>query len=263
MPLESLPRRHPSAPGHVAFVGAGPGDPDLLTLKALRALEATDVVLHDALVSDPVLALIPAPARRVDVGKRGFAPSASQESINALIVAEARAGQNVVRLKSGDPGIFGRLDDEIEACEAAGLPWSIVPGVTAASAAAASLGQSLTRRGRNSGFRLLTGQDVRGFAEHEWRALAAPGAVAAIYMGKRSARFLQGRLMMHGAAPATPVSVVENAGRHEERILPARLSDLPERLEASALDGPAILFLGLEPRSTRRSLGALRREIAS
>lgn len=238
-------------PGSVALVGAGPGDPDLLTLKALKALQAAEVVIHDRLVSDGILSLANPAAAFVAVGKEGFGPSVPQEVTNDLIVAHARAGARVVRLKGGDPAVFARLDEEITALEEAGIAWQVVPGITAASAAAASLGQGLTQRGRNQGVRLVTGHDVKGFADQDWRALAAPGAVAAIYMGKRASRFLQGRLMMHGAAPDTPVTLVENASRPEERVLAATLATLPEA--AADLAGPAILMWGLAPRAVSRA----------
>jgi siroheme synthase len=159
-----------------------------------------------------------------------------------------------VRLKAGDPGIFGRLDEEIEALEAAGIAYEIVPGITAAAAAVASIGQSLTRRGRNSGVRLVTGHDARGFADHDWRALARPGEVAAVYMGKRAARYLAGRLMMHGARGETPVTVVENASRPDERVLATTIAALPDALEAAGLEGPAVILIGLEPRTDRAEL---------
>ncbi|WP_199221375.1 uroporphyrinogen-III C-methyltransferase [Maritimibacter sp. 55A14] len=242
----SLARR--TAPGHVALVGAGPGDPELLTLRALRALERADVIVHDRLVGPGVLALAGPGAEIIEAGKQGFGPSWKQDDINALLVARALAGAQVVRLKSGDPGVFARLDEEIEALEAAGVRWSIVPGITSASAAAAGMGQSLTRRGRNGELRLITGHDMKGYAEQDWRALARPGAVAAIYMGKRAARFLQGRLMMHGADPHTPVTVVENASRPDEHRAPATLATLTDKLAAVEMTGPAILLLGLAPR---------------
>lgn len=227
-------------------LGVGPGDPELLTLKARRVLAAAEVVVHDRLISAEILALIPRRARRIAAGKQGFGPSVPQEEINALLVQHARAGARVVRLKSGDPGVYGRLDEEIEALEANGIDWAIVPGLTAASAAAASLGQGLTARGRNTGVRLLTGHDVAGFADQDWRGLAEPGAVAAVYMGKRAARFLQGRLLMHGACGDTPVSVVENASRPDQRIRPTTLAALPAALDG--VDGPAVLLYGLAPR---------------
>lgn len=234
-------------PGRVDLVGAGPGDPELLTLKARRALDAADVIVHDRLVAPAILELARREARIVEVGKEGFGPSVAQEEINALMIAEARAGAHVVRLKSGDGGIFGRLDEEIAALDAAGIDWAVVPGITSAAAAAASLGRSLTARGRNGSLRLLTGHDVQGFAEQDWVGLARPGEVAAIYMGKRAARFLQGRLLMHGAAPETPVTVVENASRPDERVIATRLSCLPEAV--AGLTGPAVLLYGLAPRA--------------
>lgn len=235
--------------GHVAFVGAGPGDPELLTLKARRALHEADVVIHDRLVTPEVLELARREATIIAAGKEGFGPSVSQEDINALIVEHTRKGAQVVRLKSGDPTVFGRLDEEIDACEAAGLSWSIVPGITAASAAVAGLGQSLTKRQRNSSVRFMTGHDMKGFADHDWRALARPGEVAAIYMGKRAARFVQGRLMMHGADPATPVTVIEDASRPTQRILSTTLAELEPALTEAAMTGPALTLYGLAPRA--------------
>ncbi len=234
---------------HVTFVGAGPGDPELLTLKARKALHEADVVIHDRLVPLPVLELARREATLVDAGKTGFGPSMKQADINDLIVEHAVDGAQVVRLKSGDATVFGRLDDEVEACIDHGIGYSIIPGITAASAAVAAIGQSLTKRRRNSSVRLMTGHDVKGFAEHDWRALAAPGEVAAIYMGKRSARFLQGRLLMHGAQPDTPVTVVENASRPDQRILHSTLGDLEPDLSDAEMEGPALMLYGLAPRA--------------
>lgn len=245
-----------AAPGQVTFVGAGPGDPDHLTLKALRALQQADVVIHDRLVGAGVLALANPAAVLVDVGKTGFGPSAAQEDIDARIVAEARLGRRVVRLKGGDCGIFGRLDEEITALDRAGLGWSIVPGLTAAVAAAAAIGQSLTRRGRNASVRIVTGHDMAGFAEQDWRGMARRGEVAAIYMGKKSARFLQGRLMMHGAAADTPITILENASRTNERTLATSLAALPEAL--GDISGPAVLLYGLAPRRAAAALTRLK-----
>ena len=233
--------------GHVALVGAGPGDPELLTRKAQRLLGDADVVIHDRLVSGEILELARREARLVDVGKKAYGKSWKQPDIDALIVAEARSGHKVVRLKSGDPGIYGRLDEEVAALRAASVPFEVVPGITAAMAGAAELGVSLTRRGRNSSLRFLTGHDVDGFAEHDWAALASPGATAAIYMGVRAARFIQGRLLMHGAAPSTPVTVVENVSRPERVEVATTLADLPDAMAAGAIGGPAILYLGIAP----------------
>jgi uroporphyrin-III C-methyltransferase / precorrin-2 dehydrogenase / sirohydrochlorin ferrochelatase len=234
--------------GRVLFVGAGPGDPDDLTMRARRALDQADVVIHDRLVPKAILELARREAEIVEAGKTGFGESTPQAEINAMIVDRALKGEVVVRLKAGDPGVFGRLDEEIDACDAEGIEWTIVPGLTSASMAAARLGQSLTKRGRNTEVRFLTGHGVDGVADHDWASLARPGSVAAIYMGKRAARFIQGRLLMHGADPATPVSVVENAGRPEERILATQLAVLEPTLTAAGFDGPAIIFLGLAPR---------------
>ena len=244
-------------PGHIAFVGGGPGDPELLTLKARRALDEADVVIYDRLISPEILELARREALMIDVGKEGFGPSVTQESINALLVEHGESGAQVVRLKSGDATVFGRLDEEIEAVDAAGIGWHIVPGITAASAAVASIGQSLTKRDRNSSVRFLTGHDMKGFADHDWAALARPGEVAAIYMGKKSARFVQGRLLMHGADRATPVTVVENASRPEQRVLTSTLATLAEDLAEARMTGPALTFYGLAPRAAAHAIPAL------
>lgn len=244
---------HPVA---VSFVGAGPGAAAHLTLGALRALQDCDVVIHDRLVGDEVLALIPPHVRRIDVGKEGFGPATAQTTINATLVAQAMTGARVVRLKGGDCGIFGRLDEEMDALEAAGLSFRILPGLTAASVAAATIGQSLTKRGRNASLRIVTGHDMAGFAEQDWRGLARAGEVAAIYMGKKSGRFLQGRLMMHGADPATPVAIVENVSRPDQRILAATLATLPETL--APVIGPAVLLYGLAPRRAAKAASDLK-----
>ncbi|WP_299702942.1 siroheme synthase CysG [uncultured Tateyamaria sp.] len=235
--------------GHVAFVGAGPGDPELLTLKARKALDEADVVIYDRLISKEILELARREATMIDVGKEAFGPSTPQETINDLIVEHGLKGAQVVRLKSGDATVFGRLDEEIEAVTEAGVDYHIVPGITAASAAVASIGQSLTRRGRNSSVRFLTGHDTRGFADHDWKALARPGEVAAIYMGKKSARFIQGRLMMHGIDPATPVTFVENASRADQQVLSTTVAEMEPTLTEAGLGGPALTFIGLAPRA--------------
>ncbi len=235
--------------GFVHFVGAGPGDPELLTLKARKLLHEADVVIHDRLVPAAILELARREATILSVGKEAYGPSWKQADINALIVESAARGQTVVRLKGGDPVVFGRLDEEIAAVEAAGIGYGVVPGVTAASASAAAIGQSLTRRGRNSSFRVLTGHDVNGFAEQDWRDLARPGATAAVYMGVKAATFLRGRLLMHGARADLPVTAVENASRPGQRVIATTLIDLPGALSAAAPEGPVMILLGLEPRA--------------
>jgi uroporphyrin-III C-methyltransferase/precorrin-2 dehydrogenase/sirohydrochlorin ferrochelatase len=244
--------------GVVHLVGAGPGDPELLTLKARRLLHQADVVIHDRLVPPAILELARREARIVEVGKTPAGPAWKQDDINALIVAQALAGNTVVRLKGGDPAVFGRLDEEIAALEAAGVRYGIVPGITSASAAAAAIGQSLTRRGRNSALRILTGHDVAGFAEHDWRELARPGATAAIYMGVKASTFLRGRLLMHGAPADTPVTAIENASRPEQRVIASTLIELPKALAEAAPEGPVMILYGLAPRAAASALGELR-----
>ena len=185
-----------------------------------------------------------------------------QSDIDALIVEHALKGAHVVRLKSGDPTVFGRLDEEIDAVTGAGVAFTIVPGITSASAAVASIGQSLTKRDRNSSVRFVTGHDMKGYAEQDWRTLAAPGQVAAIYMGKKASRFVQGRLMMHGGSPETPVTVIENASRPDQRVLESSLATLPDDIAAAEMNGPALILYGLKPRASEAALNTLKEEIA-
>jgi len=256
--LESLLDDHlntQARAGHVDFVGAGPGDPDLLTMKARRALDTADVVLYDRLVTPEILELARREATLIECGKTGFGPSMSQADITALIIEHGSQGAHVVRLKSGDPAVFGRLEEELDAVETAGLAYTIVPGITAASGAVAAMGRSLTRRGRNDGLRFITGHDMDGFADHDWKALASPNGVAAIYMAKRAARFVQGRLMMFGADAATPVTIVTNVSRADQQIIGTTLSALPDALNDA--NGPAILLYGLAPRAAIAELPKL------
>lgn len=237
--------------GKVYFVGAGPGDPDLLTRKALKILHEADVVIHDRLVSPQILELARREAEILQTGKQGFGPSWKQEDINALMVEHANKGAQVVRLKSGDPSVFGRLDEEMDALDNASISFEIVPGITTASAAAAQLNVSLTRRRRNSALRIMTAHDIKGFAEHDWQDLARNGAVAAIYMGLKQAHFLSGRLLMFGAAPDIPVTIMENVSRPEQNITVSTIGNLAKDAEHVGADGPVILMLGLEPREAR------------
>ncbi len=262
--LQSLLQEHlarGSRAGRVDLVGAGPGAADLMTLRARKLLDRADVVIHDGLVPQPILDLARREALFIAVGKQGFGPSTPQEQIIALMVEHARAGAHVVRLKGGDPAIFGRLDEETGALSAAGIDWAVTPGITAASAAAASIGASLTRRGRNQALHLLTAQDVDGLAEQDWKTLAQPDAVAAIYMGKRAARFVQGRLLMHGADPATPVTVVANASRAEQRILALRIETLAAGMAEAELQGPALILLGVAPAAVAADMPRLLAEM--
>ena len=169
------------------------------------------------------------------------------------MLEHAAQGARIVRLKSGDPAIFGRLDEEIDALENAGVSWQIVPGITSASAAAAAIGTSLTRRGRNSSLQFLTGRDVDGFAEHDWKKLAEEGSTAAIYMGLKASQFLAGRLLMFGAKSETPVTIVENASRIDQRVIATRLGEFVEKVRSEDFSGPAIIFLGLSPRTISKA----------
>jgi uroporphyrin-III C-methyltransferase/precorrin-2 dehydrogenase/sirohydrochlorin ferrochelatase len=241
--IETRPRE-----GHVSLIGTGPGDPDLLTLKARRLLHEADVVLHDQLVPQAILELARREAIVIEVGKKGYGPSWKQEDINALMIKHAKKGAQIARLKSGDPAIFGRLDEELDALDEAAIAFDIVPGITSASAAAATIGTSLTRRGRNASLRIITGRETQGFAEHEWRELAKQGSAAAIYMGVRAASFLRGRLLMHGASADTPVTAVENVSRSNQKIISTTLVELPDALNAASITGPAVLLYGLSPR---------------
>ena len=168
--------------------------------------------------------------------------------INSLVVRHAANGSSVVRLKGGDVTLFARLDEEMDALDAADIRFSIIPGITAASAAAASTHVSLTRRHCNSSVKFMTGHAVDGFAEHDWNMLAKPGATAAIYMGLRAAPFIESRLLGHGADASTPMTVVENASRPEQKTLSTTLGDLSKDIRTSSITGPAIVFLGLAPR---------------
>jgi len=247
----------PAESGRVWLMGAGPGDPELLTLKARNILHEADVVIHDQLVSKPVLELARREAVVIKAGKKGFGLSWKQNDINALMIKHAALGHHVVRLKSGDPVIYGRLDEEMDALSDAGIPFGIVPGITAASAAAASIGQSLTKRGRNSSLRILTGHDVDGFTDHDWKELAKVGSTAVIYMGKRASAFLRGRLLMFGADNATPITIVENASRPDQRILSTTLMGLPDVISTADVDGPAVILFGLSPRAAMDAIETL------
>ena len=154
-----------------------------------------------------------------------------------------------MRLKAGDPTVFGRLDEELDALTAAGISYQIIPGITAASAAVANIGQSLTKRGRNSSLRILTGHDIDGFAAHDWNELAKHDATAVIYMGKKASTFIRGRLLMHGASDTTPITIVENASRPDQKILSTTLLGLPDVISSAEVDGPAVIMLGLTPRA--------------
>ena len=193
-------------------------------------------------------------ANLIEVGKSGFRSSWSQNNINNLLISKAKIGQKVVRLKSGDAGVFSRLDEEIAALDQAGLPFEVIPGITTAAAAAADMGVSLTRRGRNGQVRLLTGHDTGGFADHDWESLALDGTVAAIYMGVKAISHLQERLLRHGASSDTPITVAQNVGRKNAIWVASSISTLVTDCRHHNITGPAILMLGLHPHIQRASL---------
>ena len=233
------------APGEVWLVGAGPGDPDLLTRKAERLMGQASVIFHDALVGKGVLDLVPAGVRLVSVGKRSGRHSKDQRAIDALIVEAALAGERVIRLKGGDPSIFGRSTEELEACRAAGIPVQVCPGVTAASAAAASLGRSLTLRGLARRLTFVTAHVRAGEAvDLDWAVLADPQATLAIYMGKAAAGEVSAGLIAAGLPGDTPVVLVENASLPDERHFATRLDLLPLAARTALGDGPAVILVG-------------------
>ena len=234
--------------GQVVLVGAGPGAPELLTLGARQALHAADVIVYDRLVSQEVLDFGRREAEYIYVGKDPHGHSTRQDAINEILIEKASEGHHVVRLKSGDPLIFGRADEELDALQKEGVMSRIVPGITSAAAAAAEIGASLTTRGRNKSVSFITGHDAEGFADHDWKALAGEEARAAIYMGVGASRFIQGRLLLHGAKRSTAVTVVENASRPNQLIVATTLGHLADDIKARGIKGPAILLLGYAPR---------------
>ena len=230
--------------GTVWLVGAGPGDPELLTRKAERLIGRASVIFHDALVGPDILALARGHVRLVSVGKRSGRHSKDQKTIDALLVEAALAGERVVRLKGGDPSIFGRAAEELAACRAAGVAVHICPGLTAASAAAASLGRSLTLRGHARRLTFVTAHTMAGAAlDIDWQALADPQATLAVYMGKAAACQVSAGLIAAGMPLETPIALVENASLAEERRIVTRLDLLP--LAARAMgEGPAVILIG-------------------
>lgn len=227
--------------GKVFLVGAGPGDPELLTVRALRLLRQADVVLHDALVSDEVLALIRPEAKTVDVGKRCGNKLLTQQEINSLLVSSATAAGIVVRLKGGDPTVFGRGGEEVEALIDAGVPFEIVPGITAASAAAAAAGVSLTDRRFVSSVVFATAHRGSDAEAVEWDKLVSSRSTLAIYMPGSDYRRLTADLRAAGLDPNTPCVLISRAGRNDQQVLRTSLSSLAAR---DALPAPSLLLVG-------------------
>ena len=231
------------APGKVWLVGAGPGDPELLTLRAARLIMAAGLIVHDGLVDPAILAMARPTARLISVAKRRSRHTMPQDEINALLVAEALAGRDVVRLKGGDPFIFGRGGEEVEACRAAGVQVEVVPGISAAIGAAASAQISLTHRDSSSIVSFVAGQ-CKGLTEQDWTGLAGKGRTLVIYMGVATAEMIAEKLIADGLAPDMPVAVIENASRADMRVLRAELAGLAALVELQRVKSPAVIIIG-------------------
>lgn len=232
--------------GSVTLVGAGPGDPELLTLRAVRALQAADIILFDDLVSRDVLDFARREARKLLVGKTGYGPSCRQEDINTLMVGLARQGKRVVRLKGGDPLIFGRAGEEIAACRAAGIAVEVVPGITAAQGAAARLGIPLTDRGRARRLQYVTGHARNGALpdDIDWQSLADEAATTAVYMPVKTLEALVSRALAQGLAPDTPAVAIARATRPDQAVVRSPIAELPGRMAQAGLSGAVIVLFG-------------------
>ncbi|MCB2058213.1 MAG: uroporphyrinogen-III C-methyltransferase [Novosphingobium sp.] len=230
-------------PAKVWLVGAGPGDPELLTLRAARLIGAARLIVHDGLVDPAILALAHPEARLISVAKARSRHTMSQAAINALLVREALAGTEVVRLKGGDPFIFGRGGEEAEACRAAGVPVEVVPGISAATGAAAAAQLPLTHRSSASIVSFVAGQ-CKGLSDQDWTGLAGHGRTLVIYMGVATAGSIAEKLMADGLAPAMPVAVIENATRPAMRVLRAPLAGLPALVAEEKVASPALIVIG-------------------
>ncbi|MCE2842502.1 MAG: uroporphyrinogen-III C-methyltransferase [Novosphingobium sp.] len=229
--------------GKVWLVGAGPGDPDLLTLRAARLIMRAKLIVHDGLVDPAILALARPEARLVSVAKRRSRHTMPQDAINALLVREALAGTEVVRLKGGDPFIFGRGGEEAEACHAAGVAVEVVPGISAAIGGAAAAQMPLTHRRSASIVSFVAGQ-CKGLSEQDWSGLAGRGRTLVIYMGLATAEAIADKLIADGLAPDMPVAVIENATRPQMRVLRASLAGLPELVTREKVKSPVVIVIG-------------------
>jgi uroporphyrin-III C-methyltransferase/precorrin-2 dehydrogenase/sirohydrochlorin ferrochelatase len=228
----------------VVLVGAGPGDPGLLTLRALRALNVADVILHDRLVSAEVLRLARRDATRIEVGKSANGHSVRQEEIHALMLEHARAGKRVVRLKGGDPFVFGRGGEELEFLHDHGIAYEVVPGITAALACAAYAGVPLTHRDHAQSVRLVTAHCRSSMDTLDWPALAQERQTLAVYMGVAGLETVQAQLLAHGRAAETPFALVENGSRADQRVVTGTLADLAAQARRHDVRSPALLILG-------------------
>jgi uroporphyrin-III C-methyltransferase len=238
----------------VLLVGAGPGAADLMTLRAARAVSNAEALLYDALVCDEVLAMAPARCLRIRTGKRAGKASMSQETINRLMLRLARRGLRVVRLKGGDPSVFGRCGEERDFLEANGVAVEVVPGITAASAAAAQFGFPLTHRGEARRLMLATARTLDGaVVDGGWREAADPQTTVALYMAGQAAGEIAARLIAEGRSPRTPALAVENAGRPDARLVSCVLATLPEAVADAAFEGPVLLLVGAVAAHARKT----------
>ena len=229
--------------GKVYLVGAGPGDPELLTLKAARLIAVADVVVHDGLVDDAVMAMVNPQARLISVAKSRSKHSVPQDGINAILVRESQAGHLVVRLKGGDPFIFGRAGEEAEACRDAGVDVEVVPGISAAMGGAAGAMLPLTHRDASSAVTFVAGQ-CKGLTDQNWAGLAGKGRTLVIYMGVATAADITEKLISDGLSPDTPVAVLERVSRQNARALRTILTDLGDMIARECVESPAIIVVG-------------------
>jgi len=232
--------------GSVTLVGAGPGDPELLTLRAVRALQSADVILFDDLVSREVMDFARREARKMLVGKTGFGPSCTQEDINSLMVSLAKQGKRVIRLKGGDPLIFGRAAEEIAACEAASIAVDVVPGITSVQGAAARLGIALTDRKKARRLQYVTGHAKQGGlpADVDWKSLADPSTTTAVFMPTRTLAALAEKAIAEGLDRNTPAIAISRATRPDQAVVTAPIAELAEQLAQAALPGPVLVMIG-------------------
>ena len=250
-----------TTPGTIYLVGAGPGEADLLTLRAARLIERAEIIVHDGLVDPSILAMARPEADLISVAKKRARHTMPQEDINQLLIREALKGRDVVRLKGGDPLIFGRGGEEAEDARAAGVPVEIVPGVSAANGAAAAAQIALTHRDASSIVSFVAGQ-CKGLSDQNWSGLAGKGRTLVIYMGIKTAPQIAEKLMADGLAPDVPVAVIENAARPSMRVVRGLLAGLPDLVAAKKVKSPALIIIGDVTARDDVSLGQLAVEAA-
>jgi uroporphyrin-III C-methyltransferase/precorrin-2 dehydrogenase/sirohydrochlorin ferrochelatase len=242
--LEDLLEREIPTQGEVYLVGSGPGDPELLTLKALQLMQQADVVVYDYLVSEPIMQLVRRDAELVCVGKKAGAHSVAQEETNNLLVSLALSGKKVCRLKGGDPFIFGRGAEEIEVLLPHNIPFQVVPGITAAAGCAAYAGIALTHRDYAQAVQFVTGHCRKDGVEPDWQSLSRPNQTLVIYMGLMKVEHIQQQLLAAGRAADIPVAVIENGTRPEQRVFTGKLSELASLVAQHQVQSPALLIIG-------------------